>query len=628
MMKNKWVFILFAIGLCIFALTGCDDGKIEMPTVVGKNYIDVTNQLTELGFLVTTQEEFRTEFENQSVFETSLESGERYEIGTSVNIIFANYAMVLDVEGDNYSEARALFMKEGFEVDYDYSYDPDLEQFAVMGSSLGIGSKHQIGTSIVLTVNDFATVPDVVGEFSRDYGAALVDFEVAVEYVYTGNHGENKVIEQSLEPGMIYPIGTPIVVQIEKSALTHECVGQNWLWATEFLKELGFEIEYVDLVDPYCTNANMVVDMFPKADQRVAYGSTIRLTRMIRDEEVVEFKDEILREAVRMALDELGIIVEGDTFTKEDVLQIKQLNLEDNELTSLVGLDECYNLVKLDLSNCDLGNEDICYLRPLYNLLTLDLSDNNISETQPLNQISNLKYIDISNNSIKYQKNIDLIMADKVIYEGNPIRENETEIVSTKTVITFHDSIFEQVVRELVGDTDDEVLESELQGFTSLEIEYDMPISDLYGINFFKNLETLIVHQYTGRGYIYLPFGLKNLTIHNAKFDDIMTSGIQSFDLEYLNLSDCEMTVGIGCWVDLADSITILELENCGLNDISILEQYEKLEYLNIANNNIDDLSPLKNLSIKYLDITNNPIKDYSILEDMDIDQIIGCDMD
>ena len=64
--------------------------------------------------------------------------------------------------------------------------------------------------------------------------------------------------------------------------------------------------------------------------------------------------------------------------------------------------------------------------------------------------------------------------------------------------------------------------------------------------------------------------------------------------------------------VDL--DIIKLNLSYGKLDDIYGIEEYSKLEQLNLSHNNISDIEPLKNLPIKELSLSNNPISDIEII--------------
>ncbi|WP_275542705.1 leucine-rich repeat domain-containing protein [Clostridium taeniosporum] len=57
-----------------------------------------------------------------------------------------------------------------------------------------------------------------------------------------------------------------------------------------------------------------------------------------------------------------------------------------------------------------------------------------------------------------------------------------------------------------------------------------------------------------------------------------------------------------------------MELMETYLNDISLIKNIKKLEYLDLSDNNITDISFICNIKIlKYLNLSGNPIKNVYI---------------
>lgn len=101
----------------------------------------------------------------------------------------------------------------------------------------------------------------------------------------------------------------------------------------------------------------------------------------------------------------------------------------------------------------------------------------------------------------------------------------------------------------------------------------------------------------------YLP-NLKNVYLDNTDITDI--SPLNQLDklkkLVITNIDISDLNV-IG---NLNDTLTWLTLSNTNINDISVLANFEILEFLGINNTFITDISPLYNLSnLKYLQLYN-----------------------
>lgn len=61
-----------------------------------------------------------------------------------------------------------------------------------------------------------------------------------------------------------------------------------------------------------------------------------------------------------------------------------------------------------------------------------------------------------------------------------------------------------------------------------------------------------------------------------------------------------------------------INIENLKIQDISPLVEAKNLRVLLMSNNQIEDISALKGLSLRWLDISNNPITDLLPISDMD----------
>ena len=62
-----------------------------------------------------------------------------------------------------------------------------------------------------------------------------------------------------------------------------------------------------------------------------------------------------------------------------------------------------------------------------------------------------------------------------------------------------------------------------------------------------------------------------------------------------------------------------LEIDDCGIEDVSFISKLKSIKYLYLHNNGIYDISPLKkNKNLRYIDISNNNITDISPLDGLD----------
>lgn len=172
-------------------------------------------------------------------------------------------------------------------------------------------------------------------------------------------------------------------------------------------------------------------------------------------------------------------------------------------------------------------------------------------------------------------------------------------------VIKFKNENFEKLVRMTTHKPKGRIFKKDLENITEIHANFGKisdsfhsdiyyKITDLDGIQYFKNLETLSLARNDISDITPLSglSSLKRLDLSdNRKLMDISPLGNLS-NLKYLGIS------------------TLKEL-----TDISPLSKLTKLEYLDAMDNKIKDVSPLSTLpNIKTLRLTFNEIEDISSL--------------
>ena len=149
---------------------------------------------------------------------------------------------------------------------------------------------------------------------------------------------------------------------------------------------------------------------------------------------------------------------------------------------------------------------------------------------------------------------------------------NTADLLRT-TVVSIPDSNLEEIIREQAGlSSNDQITDQALAGLNSLEIiDTTFPITDLTGLEYALNLETLTIQ---GQSSISDYSPLRSLL-----------------------------------------SLTSLEIANNDLTDISFLSSLTNLHHLNLAGNAITNISALSGLTnLKTLDLQNNQITDVNPL--------------
>ncbi len=140
-------------------------------------------------------------------------------------------------------------------------------------------------------------------------------------------------------------------------------------------------------------------------------------------------------------------------------VNLKKLNLYNNEITKIKGLDNLVNLHRLDLSYNNIteikGLEKLVNLQQLYlsynditeikgldnlvNLLTLDLSSNKITEIKGLKNLVNLQKINFDLNQITEIKGLDnLVNLQNLSLSYNEITEIPLNLCNVRNINIFY----------------------------------------------------------------------------------------------------------------------------------------------------------------------------------------------
>jgi len=242
----------------------------------------------------------------------------------------------------------------------------------------------------------------------------------------------------------------------------------------------------------------------------------------------------------------------------QNLTNLTELVLEENPIVDSFVIKQLINLTDLNLEHTGLSN--ISFLSGLRNLRKLDLEGNTISDISPLKDLKNLKKLDLRNNQIKELPECicDLGMdfywdnsAKGIGLEGNPIEIPPIEIVK--------------------------------QG--KEKIKY-----------WFKNNKKLIFKD------IEVLFQLSELL--SSSFTKVDISDFYSNEDNPIRFVSKEGNV-------IALAINKMELSAIPKLIVDNAHLFENLEILDISNNQITDISPIKELkNLTKLDLRNNQIKE------------------
>lgn len=210
------------------------------------------------------------------------------------------------------------------------------------------------------------------------------------------------------------------------------------------------------------------------------------------------------------------------------------------------------------------------------------------------------------------------VRAIAVSHDGlvSPLFETSYLLVGVVQEIRFASPELETIIRDTLCLSDSEaVLSSDLWSITELELPAEITV--LSDLQYFENLESLVIRGSSAEDYSFLSklFALKTL--------DVSGSAISAQTLKYigllpelteLNLSECGLT-DISSLAN-ATSLVTLDLSNNSIQDISALEELSHLETLNLQTNAVNLLSSLSKMpALRELNIANNNLSTLAPLE-------------
>ncbi|WP_066175642.1 cell wall-binding repeat-containing protein [Bacillus marinisedimentorum] len=257
----------------------------------------------------------------------------------------------------------------------------------------------------------------------------------------------------------------------------------------------------------------------------------------------------------------------SENLTKETLNTISQFDGSWYDITDLSGIENASQINHLYLT----GNQinDIALLTGLEHLETLDLSNNNISDLSPLDALQNISFLRLDSNAIA---------------DISPLSDLEFYGEHTELLID-HNNIND--LSPLLS-----IKFSEINS----EFLLDISFNNISEVSSLQNLSNT-----------------KVLEASNNKISNI--NGLENLaDLQYLNLSHNQ--------IDNLSSLSILNnlrdinLSNNILTTITGLNFYKgRNYYLDLSNNNINDISNLVNVTSGYIDLRNNKITTISSLK-------------
>lgn len=313
----------------------------------------------------------------------------------------------------------AVNLLEGFNVSREEVFDDSVAYGKVVAANLIEGEEYKVNTEVVISTAKYSVMPEIVGLDIVEAKTLLGDFDVKVEYSFSGEHKDGIVKGASLEADNKYAPNSEVVLQVEENMELLNIVGKNGNTMKSELEEKGFVVAIEDLekLQPG-EELDLITGMSLMANRRYEMGTEIILTvvRQANISEVaIEFEDSNLEKAVKEALN-----YTGDSVTNYDMLDIYEIRIENDKISSLKGIEHCLNLSSLMIYRSSISDltplsglenlfvlvihggsiNDITPLESNTNIVCLELTRNNISDISPLTNLFNLESLDITENKV------------------------------------------------------------------------------------------------------------------------------------------------------------------------------------------------------------------------------------
>lgn len=253
---------------------------------------------------------------------------------------------------------------------------------------------------------------------------------------------------------------------------------------------------------------------------------------------------------------------------------LKELHISNNPMTSIAPLKSLYRLEKLEAGRCDI--ENISVLSNLRRLEALELNDNKISEIEALNNLHGLKELNLSDNVISDVSVIGTCKGlSKLELEDNPIEKGMEGI-------------------------------AKLPLLQEIELDYGLAEAYLRDLPYLSKDWGYWETNASDEEKNELNNWLRDVKAH-PKFKEIWWKD------ESLSIRELAEFVYTKDYVDLKNK----DLKD--VSDLTLLNIFQRCNYLDLKNTKISNLEGIENLSfLEYLIVSDNDIYDISIVENFE----------
>ncbi|CAL6092167.1 Conserved_hypothetical protein [Hexamita inflata] len=279
-----------------------------------------------------------------------------------------------------------------------------------------------------------------------------------------------------------------------------------------------------------------------------------------------------------------------------------------------VKIKQPLQIVSLTINNCGIINLDGIQL--MNQLTHVDLRNNAIVLIEPLKQLTNLKEVHINNNfvqDLEYLANQDWVCEQRVPTDAN-LQAYLTDTNLSLSLDAFKTQLAPKKVKS------DQLLailkyDSELPNkfksqvnYNKLEIISDTSVKDIKFTDQIS-VECLILNRCTNFSFNRAPTQLLYLTLNDCGITDL--EGLQQFKQlkKFESINNTQLT-SIKQVYSLTNLLS-LTINNTKINNLVGIEQLSKLQFIDLRDNCIVSIEPVKSLQyLKQVLIDNNFIQD------------------
>ncbi|CAL6062133.1 leucine-rich_repeat domain-containing protein [Hexamita inflata] len=309
-----------------------------------------------------------------------------------------------------------------------------------------------------------------------------------------------------------------------------------------------------------------------------------------------------------------------------DVLKLTELEAMNSQTVHFAEDQVPTLLLKLKLNNCTFKDHHanlnpITGIYQMEQLVELDLAFNKIRDVSEIGNLTNLKKLYLQNNDIhrinelrNLAKLTHVNLSNNKVIFSEPLNQLNVEVLIDNNIVTDNIQLKNQQKPQLVNyknflgpnSTDDQV--NELSTIIPFDYNYNLQMTQKYK-NLVENSELSLVNDPTITDFCFTSeIKATVLTIQNCKNVKLPSqNNVKHFKTNNGGLKDfVEVKL-----VKVPSQITSLTINQCQLTNVVGIENMKQLTYLNLKDNKIILIEPVKQLTnLKQLIIDNNFIHD------------------